>query len=157
MRFDNDRILSVAFVVRTCYGVTHCCLHVFVFTTRAISDQITCVKVWSVRTFYTLVALETSPQIPFANFPNSKMARSSAEWNYLAANLRIMLKEKHAKNLDEKKKEMKLEGKRWQKVSVNEANNNDEGIVNMKRKRDVTSSMQDLNNVDDIEIAKLEK
>ena len=64
------------------------------------------------------------------------MARSSAEWNFLAANLRIVLKEKHAKNLDEKKKEMKLEGKRWQKVSVNEANSNDEDIVNLKRKHD---------------------
>ena len=49
---------------------------------------------------------------------------------FLAASLRIMLKEKkHANNLD-KKKDVKLEGKRWQKVNVKEANNDDEDIVN---------------------------
>ena len=74
-----------------------------------------------------LLLLKTSPQISFASFPNSKMARSL---NFLAASLRIMLKEeKHAKNLDEKK-DVKLEGKRWQKVNVKEANNDDEDIVN---------------------------
>ena len=58
------------------------------------------------------------------------MACSLAEWNFLAASLRITLKEKkHAKNLD-KKKDVKLEGKRWQKVNVKEANNDDEDIVN---------------------------
>ena len=43
--------------------------------------------------------------------------------NFMAASLRIM-----SKNLD-KKKDVKFEGKGWQKVNVNEANNNDEDKV----------------------------
>ena len=71
--------------------------------------------------------------------------------------MKIMPKKKYVKNFDEKKKEMELEGTRWQKVSVSDANNNVEDMVNMKRKHDVTSSMHTLNNVDDIEISQLER
>ena len=68
--------------------------------------------------------------------------------NFMAASLRIM-----SKNLD-KKKDVNFEGKGWQKVNVNEANNNDEDkvselmdkfdLLNDKMMKSVKSEIEDV-------------